>query len=89
MSTKIKGMIGRESGDMIRQPLPHRTSSAESGSVINGQLRTPKSADKEMDFEQLIQSDETVKYTLTPQNMREMEVCGLLEFLPFSFANLQ
>lgn len=74
VSSKIKGMIGRESGDMIRQPLPHRTSSAESGSLINGQLRTPKSADKEIDFEELIKSDETVKYTLTPQSVREMEV---------------
>lgn len=78
-SSKIKGIIGRESGDMIRQPLHHRTSSADSGSLINGQLRTPKSADKEMDFEELIKSDETVKYTLTPQNMREMEVFDYLE----------
>ena len=75
VSSKYKGIIGRESGDMIRQPLPHRTSSADSGSLINGQLRTPRSADKEMDFEELIRSDETVKYTLTPQNMRQMEVC--------------
>jgi len=75
VSSKIKGLIGRESGDLIRQPIPHRTSSADSGSLISGQLRTPRSVDKEMDFEDLIKSDETVKYTLTPQNMREMEVC--------------
>jgi len=68
MSSKIKGMIGRDSGDLIRQPMPKRSSSDGSGSLI-------KTPNKEQDFEQLIKSDETVKYTLTPQNMREMEVC--------------
>ena len=68
VSSKIKGMIGCESGDLIRQPMPNRTSSEGSGSLV-------KSPSKEQDFEDLIKSDETVKYTLTPQNMREMEVC--------------
>ncbi|KAK4697752.1 hypothetical protein P7C71_g377, partial [Lecanoromycetidae sp. Uapishka_2] len=76
VSSKVKGIIGRESGDMIRQPMAHRTSSAGSGSLINGQLRTPKSADKEMDFEALIKSDETVKYTLTPQSMHFIRSTG-------------
>ena len=75
MSTKIKGIIGRESGDLIRQPIPRRNSSDGSSSLVNSFQRTPRSADKEQDFEDLIKSDETVKYTLTPQNMREMEVC--------------
>ena len=70
MSSKIKGMIGRDSGDLVRQPLPKRTSSEGSGSLV-------RSPTKEQDFEELIKSDETVKYTLTPQNMRNMEV-----FLP-------
>lgn len=73
MSSKIKGMIGRESGDLIRQPMPRRNSSDGSSSLVNSIQRTPRSADKEQDFEDLIKSDETVKYTLTPQNMREME----------------
>ena len=75
MSSKIKGMIGRESGDLIRQPMPPRNSSDGSNSLVNVIQRTPRSADKEQDFENLMKSDETVKYTLTPQNMREMEVC--------------
>ena len=75
MSSKIKGMIGRESGDLIRQPMPRHDSSDGSSSLVNSINRTPKSADKEQDFEDLIKSDETVRYTLTPQNMREMEVC--------------
>lgn len=74
LSSKIKGIIGRESGDLHRQPLPGRTSSGDSGSFINGSHRTPGSANKDLDFDELIRSDETVKYTLTPQNMREMEV---------------
>ena len=75
MSSKIKGMRGRESGDLIRQPMPRHDSSDGSSSLVNSTNRTPKSADKEQDFEDLIKSDETVRYTLTPQNMREMEVC--------------
>ena len=74
LSSKIKGIIGRESGDLHRQPLPGRTSSGDSGSFVNGSHRTPSSANKDLDFDELIRSDETVKYTLTPQNMREMEV---------------
>lgn len=74
MSSKIKGIMGRESGDLIRQPMPRRNSSDGSSSLVNSVQRTPRSADKEQDFEDLIKSDETVKYTLTPQNMREMEV---------------
>ncbi len=75
ISSKIKGIIGRESGDLIRQPMPRRNSSDGGSSLVNGVQRTPRSADKEQDFEDLIKSEETVKYTLTPQNMREMEVC--------------
>lgn len=75
MSSKIKGMIGRESGDLIRQTMPRRNSSDGSSSWLNGIQKTPRSVDKGQDFEDLIKSDETVKYTLTPQNMREMEVC--------------
>ena len=74
MSSRIKGMIGRESGDLIRQPVTRRSSSGGSSSLVNGVQRAPTSADKRQDFEDLIKSDETVKYTLTPQSMREIEV---------------
>ena len=77
LSSKIKGMLGRESGDLNRQPLPNRASTGDSGSLINGSLRQPRSADKELDFEELIRSDETVKISLTSQNMREIEVSCL------------
>ena len=74
LSSKIKGMLGRESNDLNRQPFPHRKSSGDSGSLINGSLRQARSADKELDFEELMRSDETVKISLTSQNMREIEV---------------
>lgn len=74
-SHKIKGLLGRDSADLIRQPVPTRNSSEGSSSLVNGSLRTPRSADKEQDFEDLIRSEETVRYTLTPQTVREMEVC--------------
>lgn len=88
VSSKIKGMIGRESGDLIRQPMPRRNSSDGSSSLVNSIQRTPKSADKEQDFEDLIKSDETVKYTLTPQNMREMEVCCVKTGIDCSCTNV-
>ena len=79
LSSKIKGMLGRESNDLNRQPLPNRKSSGDSGSLINGSLRQTRSADKELDFEELMRSDETVKISLTSQNMREIEVgCSAL-----------
>lgn len=76
ISSKIKGIMGRESGDLIRQPMPRRNSSDGSSSLVNSIQRNPRSVDKEQDFEDLIKSDETVKYTLTPQSVREMEVCS-------------
>ena len=44
--------------------------------------------DKSQSFEQLIRSDQTIQYTLTPQNMRNIEVSSLLyehETYPNSF----
>ena len=73
ISTKIKGIIGRESGDIVRPPLPRNTSSEVRRETTNGS-RSAISSDKEQDFEQLIRSDETIQYTLTPRNMRAMEV---------------
>jgi hypothetical protein len=35
----------------------------------------PSRGDKGQSFEQLMRSDQTIQYTLTPQNMREIEVC--------------
>ena len=75
VSQKLKGLVGRDSSD-ARRPDTSRRSSEESGSMASDKrsLRTPKAEDAQRSFDQLIQSDETIQYTLTPQNMREMEV---------------
>ena len=76
VSQKLKGLVGRDSSD-ARRPGTSRRSSEGSSSMTSDKrsLRTPKAEDAQRSFDQLIKSDETIQYTLTPQNMREMEVC--------------
>ena len=75
VSQKLKGLIGRDSSDG-RRPITPRRSSEGSSSMISDKrsLRTPKADEAQRNFDQLIKSDETIQYTLTPQNMRELEV---------------
>jgi hypothetical protein len=73
---------------VIAEPLPkaHRAthtsgSSSSSASHKVKPVRTSEEdapntfEDKGRSFEQLIRSDQTIQYTLTPQNMRNIEVC--------------
>ena len=64
VSTKLKGLIGRQPGDSAsaRFRSSSETSRASGGSGDSGNL------------EKLIKSDETLHFTLTPKSMREMEV---------------
>ncbi|KAL9045777.1 MAG: hypothetical protein Q9214_001241, partial [Letrouitia sp. 1 TL-2023] len=66
---KLKGLIGRESHEGNRQ------SSDEGGSILGDRrsLKTPKTDETQRSFDQLIKSDETIQYTLTPQSVREMD----------------
>jgi len=75
VSQKLKGLVGRDSSD-AKRPGISRRSSEGSGSMASDKrsLSTPKVEDAQRNFDQLIKSDETIQYTLTPQNMREMEV---------------
>ena len=74
LSHKLKTLIGRDSTEGNRQQLSRRRSSEGSGSTIDTQsIKSPR-FDKQRSFEQLIKSDETIQYTLTPKNMRDMEV---------------
>ena len=75
VSQKLKGLVGRDSSDG-RRPTTSRRSSEGSSSMTSDKrsLRTPKADDAQRTFDQLIKSDETLQYTLTPQNMRDMEV---------------
>lgn len=75
LSHKIKTLIGRESNEGNRQPALRRTSSVESGTTSDTQSeKTPEAVDTQRSFEELIKSDQTIQYTLTPKNMRDMEV---------------
>lgn len=74
VSQKLKGLIGRQHGDNDKESIPLRTSSEESGSSDKHSQTVTKVDEKQRSFEQLMQSDETIQYTLTPQSMREMEV---------------
>lgn len=74
-SLKIKTLIGRESTEGSRQLPLRRTSSEGSGTVSDGQIaHAPKTFNRQRSFEQLIKSDETIQYTLTPKSVRDMEV---------------
>ena len=78
LSHKIKGLIGRESTDNPMQPTATRNSSVDSQSTANsGESKTPRPLTKQQSFEQLMRSEETIQYTLTPKNMRDIEVCDL------------
>lgn len=73
-SAKINQVAGGDSNDMIRPPVVSRVSQDANERLPIRYSKTPKSGDRELDFENLINSDETMRFTLTPQNMREMEV---------------
>ena len=73
-STKGKGMLSRESNDLGRQAMIRSTSSEVKRELTNGSKGSGRSSDKEQDFEELMRSDQTIQYTLTPQTMREIEV---------------
>lgn len=76
-SHKIKALMGRDSTEGNRQHVLTRSSSDDSGTASDGQSTTKpplKGFDKRRSFEELMKSDETIQYTLTPKNMRDMEV---------------
>jgi hypothetical protein len=50
-------------------PIPLRSSSDAS------RRSSDATSDDKSDLDKLIKSNETLRYTLTPRNMREMEVC--------------
>ena len=83
-SQKTKSVGLRGSGETQRKPLVTRHSSEGSESHLSGKrsMTISRSGDPQLDFDSLIKSDETVKYTLTPQNMRDMEAsldCCIIE----------
>lgn len=75
-SPKLKNLVPRlhDEGD-VQERVGHHAD--EIGSGATGRKHSPtavKSSSKEKSFEQLMRSDKTIQYTLTPPNVREMEV---------------
>ena len=75
-SQKLKGLIGRQYGEDNRPLMQTRTSSDGPPNVSDEKhiIMLDDSKNKHTSFEELINNEETIKYTLTPQNMREIEV---------------
>ncbi|OJD19669.1 hypothetical protein AJ78_00401 [Emergomyces pasteurianus Ep9510] len=66
----LKGLVGRQPSDHdARVPFPIRTSMETNATQSKFVEAIPDPAN----LDQLIQSDETIHFTLTPRNMREME----------------
>ncbi|KAL8963909.1 MAG: hypothetical protein Q9183_004855, partial [Haloplaca sp. 2 TL-2023] len=69
-AVKPKGLGGRESSDTNR---PFGVSRASSESSVNKGNSGGNVDERQRNFEQLIKSDETIQYTLTPQSVRESD----------------
>jgi hypothetical protein len=73
VSHKLKGLIGLPHDTSDRSLSNARTSEDERRSNSTDRDGNVKHGHKEDSFEQLIRSDETLQYTLTPQTVRETE----------------
>ncbi|MCJ1475155.1 hypothetical protein MMC13_003815 [Lambiella insularis] len=75
VSLKNKVRAKQQSGDNFSEAVPSRTSSDGSKVMADDKYNrgSSQSGDRHRSFEQLINSDQTIQYTLTPQNMREIE----------------
>lgn len=75
-ASKSKVLGARGSSDTSRQYAVSRRSSEASNLLATPLVKTPEVDETQRSFEQLIKSDETIQYTLTPQSVRESEVSG-------------
>ena len=71
--TKSRNRVASAAREQPRESAPSRTSSDLNKGIADGRSST-SSSDHAKNFDQLIKSGETLQYTLTPQNMREIEV---------------
>ncbi|KAL9600508.1 MAG: hypothetical protein Q9219_003159 [cf. Caloplaca sp. 3 TL-2023] len=69
-ASKVRGTLGKDPTDTNRQIAASRASSDGSASIA----KTPRIDETQRSFEQLIKSDETIQYTLTPQSVREIDL---------------
>ena len=70
---KSRNRVASAAREQPRDPALSRTSSDLNKGLADGRSST-SSSDHQKNFDQLIKSGETLQYTLTPQNIREIEV---------------
>ena len=87
---KSRNHVASTSREQPRDPVPSRTSSELNKSLADDRhsRSSTSNSDHQKNFEQLMNSGETLQYTLTPQNMREIEVSRSLT-LATDFSNLR
>lgn len=73
LAQKLKGVLGRSQDEADHAARPGRTSVDDARSAAKQTQAPGKSRDTERSFEELIRSDATLQFTLTPPSMREME----------------
>ena len=73
---RVGSTSSKKSGSVSRLP-PSRDSDSQVSRTISGRLSED---DRERQFEELVQGKETVKYTLTPENMRALDVSSFLVY---------
>lgn len=76
VSSRLKGLVNRQQSDVDR---PVQTPKRPSSEASERTSRNDDGGEDSPNLDQLIQSDETIHYTLTPRNMRQMEVCSLVD----------
>lgn len=77
-STKLKGFMGRSQSSQGSSRLRSASQTSRSSGKAGGLVDEDRS-----ELDQLIDSEETIHYTLTPRNMRKMDVSSMPFFLPF------
>jgi hypothetical protein len=87
LTQKVKGVLSRSQDDSEKQSRTVSLPEEVGRNDLPGKSlpAKPSPRDAERSFEQLIRSDETIQYTLTPPTVRDMEVSVFM--LPSSLTN--
>ncbi len=89
LTQKVKGVLSRSQDDPEKQSRAVSLPEDAGRNDLPGKSLPAKSSprDAERSFEQLIRSDETIQYTLTPPTVRDMEVSAFM--LPSSLTKVE
>ena len=79
VSQKLKGLVGWQQNGEDSAGTPRASGDRNRGGTAGNPRPTDTGDEKQRSFDQLIQSDQTIQYTLTPNVMRQIEVCPLIQ----------